>query len=63
MRQLVDHLSWKSNRQIQDFALQISHNNFVITANGYFKLNFSILGSIFGSVVTYIVIMAQYEQD
>lgn len=63
-RTLVDHLDDSLQVNLaQDFSSQLAHQSFKITANGFFEFNYQLLGSMLGSVVTYIVIMVQLDQE
>lgn len=63
-RTLVDKLDDSLEQNLaQDFSLQLANQNFKLTANGFFDFNYQLLGGMLGSVVTYIVIMVQLDEE
>ncbi|XP_055383690.1 putative gustatory receptor 2a, partial [Condylostylus longicornis] len=50
----------KYNALISEFSLQIIHEPISITANGFFNINFNLLGSMAAATVTYLVILIQF---
>ncbi|XP_063709156.1 uncharacterized protein LOC134837699 [Culicoides brevitarsis] len=64
MKKLIDKLDLKEDQDfIKDFALQITHSNFTVSANGYFDFNYQLISSVYSSVMTYILVMAQFEAE
>lgn len=47
--------------QIREFSLQIIHEPIEISANGFFKIDFTLLGSMSAATVTYLVILIQFQ--
>lgn len=47
--------------QIREFSLQIIHEPIEISANGFFNINFTLLGSMSAATVTYLVILIQFQ--
>lgn len=48
-------------KQIREFSLQIIHEPIEISANGFFTINFSLIGGMAASTVTYLVILIQFQ--
>ncbi|XP_065079131.1 uncharacterized protein LOC135702071 [Ochlerotatus camptorhynchus] len=48
---------------IRDFLAQMQHQPFITTANGFFDIDYGLLGSTLATTVTYIVIMLQLEEN
>ncbi|XP_058821193.1 putative gustatory receptor 2a [Topomyia yanbarensis] len=51
------------NWDARDFLSQLQHQSFESTANRFFNIDYSLLGSTLAATVTYIVIMLQLEQN
>ncbi|CAO1377222.1 unnamed protein product [Diamesa hyperborea] len=49
------------NALIREMSLQIIHEPIVISANGFFNINFTLLGSMSAATVTYLVILIQFQ--
>ncbi|CRL06940.1 CLUMA_CG019782, isoform A [Clunio marinus] len=49
------------NALIREFSLQIIHEPIEISANGFFNINFTLLGSMSAATVTYLVILIQFQ--
>ncbi|TDG46071.1 hypothetical protein AWZ03_007520 [Drosophila navojoa] len=52
--------SKRYNDLVSEFLLQTLHQRFVVTAKDFFSLNLHLLSSMFGAVVTYLVILIQF---
>lgn len=64
LKSLVNHLDDDLEQNLfHDFSMQLAHQNFRITANGFFDFNYQLLGGMFGSVVTFIILMVQLDED
>ncbi|XP_037918595.1 gustatory receptor 23a-like [Hermetia illucens] len=48
------------NALVSEFSLQIMHEPFHISANGFFTIDFELLGSMAAATVTYLVILIQF---
>ncbi|KAF5307211.1 hypothetical protein FQR65_LT00727 [Abscondita terminalis] len=48
---------------IQLFSLQMYHHKLVFSALGFFEIDFSLLYAIIGTVLTFLVIVVQFEQS
>ncbi|GAB1864406.1 Gustatory receptor [Camponotus japonicus] len=51
----------EARSELKQFSLQILHRKIRFTANGYFTLDNSFLYSLIGTVVTYLVILVQFQ--
>ncbi|XP_072752847.1 putative gustatory receptor 28a [Anoplolepis gracilipes] len=51
----------EAKSELKEFSLQILHRKIRFTANGYFTLDNSFLYSLIGTVVTYLVILVQFQ--
>lgn len=51
------------NALVREFSLQIVHEPISISANGFFNIDFSLLGSMAAATVTYLVILIQFQQS
>ncbi|XP_070164526.1 putative gustatory receptor 28a [Polyergus mexicanus] len=51
----------EAKSELKQFSLQILHRKIRFTANGYFTLDNSFLYSLIGTVVTYLVILVQFQ--
>ncbi|XP_070501511.1 putative gustatory receptor 2a [Chironomus tepperi] len=49
------------NALIREFSLQLIHEPITITANGFFSINFTLIGGMAASTVTYLVILIQFQ--
>ncbi|THK33111.1 gustatory and pheromone receptor 32a-like [Diachasma alloeum] len=47
--------------ELNDFAVELLHRKVVFSAYGFFPLDCTLLYSIFGMVVTYLIILLQYK--
>ncbi|XP_011068140.1 PREDICTED: putative gustatory receptor 28b [Acromyrmex echinatior] len=47
--------------ELKKFSLQLLHRKIQFTANGYFTLDNTFLHSLIGTVVTYLVILVQFQ--
>ncbi|XP_018396779.1 PREDICTED: putative gustatory receptor 28a [Cyphomyrmex costatus] len=47
--------------ELKKFSLQLLHRKILFTANGYFTLDNTLLHSLIGTVVTYLVILVQFQ--
>lgn len=64
LKVLIDKLDLNENQDfIKDFALQITHSDFTVSSNGFFDFNYQLISSVYSSVMTYILVMAQFEAD
>lgn len=43
--------------------MQVAHEQITISANGFFNIDFSLLGSMAAATVTYLVILIQFQQS
>lgn len=50
-----------NNALVREFSLQIIHEPISISANGFFTINFTLLGSMAAATVTYLVILIQFQ--
>lgn len=51
------------NALVREFSLQVAHEPITISANGFFNIDFSLLGSMAAATVTYLVILIQFQQS
>ncbi|KAL0107950.1 hypothetical protein PUN28_014895 [Cardiocondyla obscurior] len=51
----------ETKSELKQFSLQLLHRKIQFTANGYFVLDNSFLHSLIGTVVTYLVILIQFQ--
>jgi hypothetical protein len=51
----------KLSFQIREFSLQLIHEPIEISANGFFSINFTLIGGMAASTVTYLVILIQFQ--
>lgn len=51
------------NAIVREFSLQVAHEPITISANGFFNIDFSLLGSMAAATVTYLVILIQFQQS
>ncbi|KYM88346.1 Putative gustatory receptor 28b [Atta colombica] len=51
----------ETNAELKKFSLQLLHRKIQFTANGYFTLDNTFLYSLTGTVVTYLVILVQFQ--
>lgn len=51
------------NALVREFSLQVAHEPIAISANGFFNIDFSLLGSMAAATVTYLVILIQFQQS
>ncbi|KAL6443176.1 hypothetical protein ACFW04_002841 [Cataglyphis niger] len=51
----------EAKSELKQFSLQILHRKIRFTANGYFTLDNSFIYSLIGTVVTYLVILVQFQ--
>ncbi|XP_011703401.1 PREDICTED: uncharacterized protein LOC105459234 [Wasmannia auropunctata] len=51
----------ETKSELKQFSLQLLHQKIQFTANGYFALDNSFLHSLVGTVVTYLVILVQFQ--
>ncbi|XP_029658596.1 putative gustatory receptor 28a isoform X1 [Formica exsecta] len=51
----------EAKSELKQFSLEILHRKIRFTANGYFTLDNSFLYSLIGTVVTYLVILVQFQ--
>ncbi|KAG5678830.1 hypothetical protein PVAND_008464 [Polypedilum vanderplanki] len=49
------------NALIREFSLQLIHEPIEISANGFFSINFTLIGGMSASTVTYLVILIQFQ--
>ncbi|XP_055294772.1 putative gustatory receptor 2a [Sitodiplosis mosellana] len=49
------------NDLVREFSLQVIHEPISVTANGFFNVDFDLLGSMGAATVTYLVILIQFE--
>lgn len=64
LKSLVNYLDDDLEQNLfHDFSMQLAHQNFRITANGFFDFNYQLLGGMFGSVATFIILMVQLDED
>ncbi|XP_055608657.1 gustatory receptor 68a-like [Uranotaenia lowii] len=52
-----------NDENVRDFVAQMNHQPFITSANGFFDIDYSLLGSVLAATATYIVIMLQLEQS
>jgi hypothetical protein len=58
---LRHHVSPEALEQLKMFSVQLAVNTIKFTAFGFFTLNLSTLSTFFASVITYIVVLAQFN--
>lgn len=51
------------NALVREFSLQVAHEPITISANGFFNVDFNLLGSMAAATVTYLVILIQFQQS
>ncbi|KAL6266647.1 hypothetical protein P5V15_003486 [Pogonomyrmex californicus] len=51
----------ETKSELKQFSLQLLHRKIQFTANGYFVLDNTFLHSLIGTVVTYLVILVQFQ--
>ncbi|XP_011297365.1 putative gustatory receptor 2a [Fopius arisanus] len=47
--------------ELNEFAVELLHKKVVFTAHGFFPLDCTLLYSIFGMIVTYLIILLQFS--
>ncbi|GLV38674.1 Gustatory receptor 2a [Carabus blaptoides fortunei] len=48
-------------KEVTAFSLQLLHNDLVLTAAGFFNIDFTLIFNIIGAVTTYLVIFVQFD--
>ncbi|XP_018376827.1 PREDICTED: putative gustatory receptor 28b [Trachymyrmex cornetzi] len=51
----------ETKAELKEFSLQLLHRKIQFTANGYFTLDNTFLHSLTGTLVTYLVILVQFQ--
>ncbi|KAG5326780.1 GR66A protein, partial [Acromyrmex heyeri] len=51
----------ETNAELKKFSLQLLHHKIQFTANGYFTLDNTFFHSLIGTVVTYLIILVQFQ--
>ncbi|XP_018376825.1 PREDICTED: putative gustatory receptor 28b [Trachymyrmex cornetzi] len=51
----------KAELKNEEFSLQLLHRKIQFTANGYFTLDNTFLHSLTGTMVTYLIILVQFQ--
>ncbi|XP_055326596.1 gustatory receptor 23a-like [Sitodiplosis mosellana] len=59
----IDKENQGQNDMIREFALQVHHEEFLISAKGYFNINLRLMGSLLASSSTFLIILIQFEES
>ncbi|XP_055326597.1 putative gustatory receptor 2a [Sitodiplosis mosellana] len=59
----IDKENQAQNDLIREFALHVHHEPFIVSAKGYFDINFDLMDSMFAASTTFLIILIQFEQS